>query len=74
MRKDRLLRKLLMDRFVVTLASGESFDGLLVDLDEKTVHLADAVALDGRNRVKVDGTLYLPRAGISYLQRPGTPL
>ena len=71
MRKDRLLRDLLRDRFVVTLFSGESFDGLLVDADEKTVRMADAVALDGTKRVRVDGELFIPRDQITYMQRPG---
>ena len=71
MRKDRLLRGLLRDRFVVTLRDGASFDGLLVDADEKTVRLVDAFALDGTKRVKVDGELFIPRAEITYLQRPG---
>jgi hypothetical protein len=35
------------------------------------VRLVDAVALDGKNRVRVDGELFIPRAEITYLQRPG---
>jgi len=70
-RKDRLLRDLLRDRFVVTLFSGESFEGLLVDADEKTLRLVDAYGLDGTSRVKVDGELFIPRDQITYMQRPG---
>lgn len=71
MGKDRLLKRLLRERFVITLRGGESFDGLLVDADEKTVRIVDAFALDGKNRVSVDGEVFIPRAEIVYLQRPG---
>jgi len=70
-RTDRLLRGLLRERFVVTLRNGAAFDGLLIDADDKTARLADAFGIDGRNRVKVDGELFIPRAEIVYLQRPG---
>jgi hypothetical protein len=69
-RRDRLIRQCLRDRFVLTLHSGETFEGLLLDVDDKTVVLADAFALTGSDRVAVDGTLYLPRAEVSYMQRP----
>lgn len=69
--RDKLVRQVLLDRFVVTLTSGETFDGLLADADEKTFRLVDASAIDGRNRVKVDGELFLPREKVLYLQRPG---
>jgi hypothetical protein len=55
---------------VITLKSGESFDGLLVDADPKTVRLLDAFALDGKDRLSVDGDLFLPRSEISYMQKP----
>ncbi|MBC7594521.1 MAG: hypothetical protein H7288_11385 [Kineosporiaceae bacterium] len=71
MGKDRLLKQLLRERFVITLRTGESFDGLLVDADEKTVRLVDAVALTEAGRRVVDGELFVPRAEIVYLQKPG---
>ena len=71
MGKDRLLKNLLRERFVVTLHGGAAFDGLLVDADEKTVRLANAFALDGKSRVPVDGELFIPRSEIVYLQKPG---
>ena len=70
-RTDRLLRGLLRERFVVTLRNGAAFDGLLIDADDKTVRLADAFGIDGRNRVKVDGEMFIPRAEIVYMQKPG---
>jgi hypothetical protein len=71
LRRDKLVRQALRDRFVATLRNGESFDGLLVDADEKTFRFADAWAVDKNNRVKVDGELFLPRTEVLYLQRPG---
>lgn len=70
-RRDRLVRQVLRERFVFTLRTGESFDGLLLDADEKTIRLGSAVALDGKNRALVDGELYVPRAEVVYMQRPG---
>jgi hypothetical protein len=70
-RPDRLIRQVLRDRFVVTLRSGESFDGLLLDADDKTLHMVDAHALEANTRLKVDGDLYLPRLEVAYMQRPG---
>jgi len=71
MRRDRLIRQHLRERFVVTLQGGESFEGLLIEADEKTIHLVEANALDGKSSVPVDGALFLPRAQVSYLQKPG---
>ena len=69
-RTDRLLRGLLRERFVVTLRNGAAFDGLLMDADDKTIRLADASGIDGRNRVKVDGEMFLPRTEVVYMQKP----
>ncbi|NNC10688.1 hypothetical protein HII28_02145 [Planctomonas sp. JC2975] len=70
-RRDKLIRQHLRERFVVTLRNGESFDGLLVDADEKTYRMVDVVAVGERSRVAVDGELFLPRADVLYLQKPG---
>ena len=70
-RADRLVRGVLRERFVVTLRSGETFDGLLVDADAKTFRLVSAWAVDGKNRVSVDGELFLPRDQVVYMQLPG---
>lgn len=69
-RRDGLIRQCLRERFVLTLKTKETFEGLLLDADEKTVILADAYALDGSSRLSVDGRLYIPRAEVSYMQRP----
>jgi hypothetical protein len=70
-RRDRLVRRVLLERFVATLRDGASFEGLLADADEKTFRFVDAWALDGKNRVSVDGELFLPRSEVLYLQKPG---
>lgn len=71
MRADRLIRQHYRDRYLVSLASGEAFEGVLVDLDPSHIILADAVAVgaDGE-RVKVDGHLWLPRPNVIYMQQP----
>jgi small nuclear ribonucleoprotein (snRNP)-like protein len=68
--RDRLIRKSLRSRFVVTLRSGATFEGLLVEADEMTAVLVDAFAVDSSSRAKVDGSLYLPRAEVDYMQKP----
>jgi hypothetical protein len=70
-RRDRLLRQVHLVRFVVTLGSGETFDGLLADADDNSVRLVDVFAVDEKSRVAVDGDMYLPRLNISYMQSPG---
>jgi hypothetical protein len=71
LRRDKLVRQALRHRFVATLRGGESFDGLLVDADEKTFRFADAWAISSKGRARVDGELFLPRSEVLYLQRPG---
>lgn len=71
MRPDRLLRRAIRSRYLVTLDSGEAFDGVLIDSDEWHIVLADAesVAANG-SRLKIDGHLWLPRPSITYMQQP----
>lgn len=73
MRHDRLLNRLIRERFVATLKTGETFDGLLDEVDDRTFVFADPYAVTERSRVSVDGKLYLPRDQIAYLQRPDRP-
>lgn len=72
MRRDRLLRELLRERFVVTLKSGETFDGLLDDWDDRNLLFIDTYAVTEKTRVQLDGAgLWLPRENVAYLQRLG---
>lgn len=69
---DRLLAAALRERFIVTLHDESAFDGLLIDVDEKTLILVQATTLNaGGGRVGVDGALYLERSRVAYMQRPG---
>ena len=70
MARDRLLRRHVRDRFVVTLTSGESFSGLLDEHDSNHVTLVDAFTLGDGGQHKVSGSLFIPRDRIAYMQRP----
>jgi hypothetical protein len=61
----------LRERFVVTLATGETFDGLLDEVDESTLTLLDAhlLAADGSS-TPIDGVMYLARDRVAYMQHP----
>lgn len=71
MRPDRLLRQSIRTRYLVTVESGEAFDGLLLDADPTHIVLADveSVAANG-DRLKVDGQLWIPRINVAYMQQP----
>ena len=71
--RDRLLKQHLRERFIVTMATGETFSGLLDEHDDRHVTLVDAHALvESAQPVSVAGKLFLPRDGISYMQRPAS--
>jgi len=70
-RRDRLLRAAHLERFVVTLTTGETFDGLLADADDNSVRLVGAHAISEKESVSIDGEIYLPRDKIAYMQNPG---
>lgn len=68
---DRLLQERLRERFIVTTASGESFDGLLVEVDDRTVVMRDVSVLKADGAVTpVDGEVILRRDAVAYMQRP----
>lgn len=69
-RRDSLLRQLLRERFVITLKTGETFDGLLDRWDESTIELLNAHAVSEKTRLPVDGRVYVPRDQVAYMQRP----
>lgn len=63
-----LLESHLKDRFVVTLTTGETFDGLLIEVDADTLLLADARLHTGDRWTPADGQVYVPRSKVAYLQ------
>ncbi|HEX5347841.1 MAG TPA: hypothetical protein VFW64_12205 [Pseudonocardiaceae bacterium] len=70
MTRDRLLKPLVRERFVVTLRSGETFTGLLDQWDANHVVLvAAATVSEAAHPMRVDGQLFLPRGQIAYMQR-----
>lgn len=71
MTRSRLIRRALRERFVITLAGGETFEGILREADRRHLVLVDAapVTADGP-RQPVDGELWLPADQVRYMQRP----
>lgn len=70
-KSDRIVRSLIRDRFVFTLLDDVTFEGVLLDSDERTFVLVDAaqIAADG-SRKTVDGQLILDRTNVDYVQKP----
>lgn len=66
---DRLIRSKIRSRYLATLDTEETFEGVLIDVDDYHLVLADVVSLAANgDRVAVDGQLWLPRIGVKYLQ------
>ena len=67
---DRLLDDQIRERLTVTTMSGETFDGLVEDVDDRSIVMQDAGVLkpDGA-RIPIDGRLILGRDRIDYMQR-----
>lgn len=73
MPSSRLLKKRLLSRVVVTLKSGQSFDGLLYAADPAVWVLRDSLALgmgEKGSPLPVDGEVVLFVSEIDYAQRP----
>jgi small nuclear ribonucleoprotein (snRNP)-like protein len=70
MRPDRIVRSSVRCRFLVTLKSGLTWDGILYEADVMTLVLRDAKAIgaDG-SKVEADSEVFLPRADVAYMQR-----
>ena len=67
------VRRLLKERVVVTLKSGEGFDGVLYRADRRSWELVQATALGVGERggnAPVNGLLVLPTENVAYCQRP----
>lgn len=70
MARDRLLKSLLRERFVITLKSGEAFEGLLDEWDDRNLLFLDVYAVTEKSRVQLDGSgLWLQRDNVAYIQR-----
>lgn len=71
-KKDRVINYYLKDRFLVSLIdpSGSAIEGLLIEVDEKTLNLSDCSLVTASKRTSVDGTVLIPRSNILYMQKP----
>lgn len=66
---DRLIRSMIRTRYVITLDTEETFEGVLMDADDRHLVLADVQNLASNgDRVAVDGQLWLPRLAVKYMQ------
>jgi hypothetical protein len=67
------MRRALRERFVVTMTSGATFEGVLFDGDRRHLVLVDAAPVDGQSeRHPIDGELWLDVDKVLYMQRPKT--
>lgn len=68
-RRDRLVRQYLRTRFGVTMKSGQTWSGVMLDVDDRTLELTSAhlVNSDG-TETPADGHIYLPRDDVAYMQ------
>lgn len=72
MRRDRILRGVIHERFVVTDVDGHAYQGLLADADDRVTHFVDASTLGPSGQlVPIDGDFYLERSRIAYMQKLG---
>lgn len=69
-RRDRIVRGHLRYRLVITTHDGATWDGIVMDVDDRMIVLREAIAVqkDG-NRVPADGEVLLPREDVAYMQR-----
>lgn len=67
-RRDRIVRGFLRHRLLVTTHDERTWEGLVMDVDERTVVLREAVAVTADGRVPADGEVLLPRVDVAYMQ------
>lgn len=70
MRADRVVKQYLRTKFLITCKSGQTWRGVLLEVDDRTLRLSEAVliASDG-TETQADGNIFLPRADVAYMQR-----
>lgn len=69
-RSDRVVKRYLRTRFLITTKENRTWEGLLVEADDRSLLLlhAELIAADG-TRTAADGQVFLPRADVAYMQR-----
>ncbi len=73
MRTARALKRRLRQRVIVTLKSGQSFEGVLFECDPQAWVLRDTSAIgvgEKNTNLPVDGEVVLLTAEIAFAQRP----
>jgi hypothetical protein len=66
--RDRLLRQVVKERFVVTQKTGAMFTALLLDVDNRSFHFADVSVLEQGVERPAQGQLFIDRANVAYMQ------
>lgn len=66
--RDRLLRQVARERFVVTQKSGPMFTALLMDVDHRSMRFADVSVLENGVERPAQGELFIDRANVAYMQ------
>lgn len=73
MNRSRVLTSRFRDRVLVTLKTGETFDGILYSADKAALVLRQVSAVgqgDNKTDLPLDGELILLLADVAWLQRP----
>lgn len=70
--RDRIIRKYVRDRMVVTPKDGVIFSGILLEADGKAFCFADINVIDQNGSRSAPGELWIDRANVAYMQRVAT--
>jgi small nuclear ribonucleoprotein (snRNP)-like protein len=73
MTRSRVLSSRFRERVIVTLKSGDCFDGILYSADRVSLVLRNAEAVgvgEKRTNLPVDGEVIVLLADVLYIQRP----
>lgn len=73
MRLPRPVRDRICQRVIVTLKTGEAFEGVLFEADGGALVLRDTAAIgagENRSDLPIDGELLVLLADVAYIQRP----
>jgi hypothetical protein len=67
--KDRLLKQVLTERFIVTPKTGPTFRALLVAVDDTTLRFVEVAVMESGVARPAQGELFIARANVAYMQR-----
>lgn len=71
MGRSRLIKRHIRQRFVVTLKTGETFDGRFEDIDDTHLVLrgAESLSAETSHRIPIPGEVWIERRDIAYMQK-----